>query len=628
MSSTISFCCGSGNIETVLLDEKNKSDIDRLTSMHFLCKPRRPQPHNLSPADVSLFPLLVSQQWNDYQQGNPHSKPKYDTKKPLQVEQPEQPEQPEVSKRSRRPTSLRPSSRKEKPAIPRLSFSANKDIAMAWMQMGRIKPLKTSTRHNPNTRVQAMAASQKIRHSFRSSSDETCVESVPISRSVIRHAGSKPVYQDSTPKNKRTGPSGRYIRPPPPPPQVSHCRRFRVCFGVMSDWKSAVDPKSGRTYYFNAVTKETQWRKPMELASDEERAEMEAKEKKQKDFFASMEANIIRSMAEGTVMTPKVQPMKQEPSVQPLRRPQVVRTISSMDEGILKDLVKRTPSITRTTGVTRVGSTIRSSALEKIQENSKEFDQSSFDYGNASMAFDGDASSANFGVSLEEIEALQELAKISKEMATVSDNTGMEMSSSEGFDMSFADFNISLSDDLNFSADSLNRSETKTSKEAPFGGLLFSPDFDEKKTAPSSASMAEIVFTPDVPVNKEPVVPSFGKAPAAAVIEEEEGLDLRSELKSKPVKFAAPKPAKPNKLTRRNTCGTIYVGTTMSAPDKDATMKVRFLCVISLYRTTRLANSLTRFTPLLDPTMPVHCWCLSRAYHWSRTRGRGARNQL
>jgi hypothetical protein len=34
--------------------------------------------------------------------------------------------------------------------------------------------------------------------------------------------------------------------------------------------------------------------------------------------------------------------------------------------------------------------------------------------------------------------------------------------------------------------------------------------------------------------------------------------------------------ARPN-LVRRNTCGTLYVGTTMSAPDKDATIKVSIL---------------------------------------------------
>ena len=30
----------------------------------------------------------------------------------------------------------------------------------------------------------------------------------------------------------------------------------------MSDWSSAVDPKTGRTYYVNFSTKETRWEKP------------------------------------------------------------------------------------------------------------------------------------------------------------------------------------------------------------------------------------------------------------------------------------------------------------------------------------------------------------------------------
>jgi hypothetical protein len=32
-------------------------------------------------------------------------------------------------------------------------------------------------------------------------------------------------------------------------------------------------------------------------------------------------------------------------------------------------------------------------------------------------------------------------------------------------------------------------------------------------------------------------------------------------------------------IKRRNTCGTMYIGTTMSAPDKDATIRVRIKCV-------------------------------------------------
>ena len=54
-------------------------------------------------------------------------------------------------------------------------------------------------------------------------------------------------------------------------------------------WKTAADPKSGRTYYYHVETRETQWRKPTELATPEEREEAERKEKQQRDFFAASE---------------------------------------------------------------------------------------------------------------------------------------------------------------------------------------------------------------------------------------------------------------------------------------------------------------------------------------------------
>lgn len=34
-----------------------------------------------------------------------------------------------------------------------------------------------------------------------------------------------------------------------------------------TDWREATDPKTGRTYYYNKVTKATQWNKPLELAT-------------------------------------------------------------------------------------------------------------------------------------------------------------------------------------------------------------------------------------------------------------------------------------------------------------------------------------------------------------------------
>jgi hypothetical protein len=67
------------------------------------------------------------------------------------------------------------------------------------------------------------------------------------------------------------------------------------------EWRSAVDPKTGRTYYYDAITRETQWRKPLELATPEERSRIEETQRKQKEFFRSMEANILKALNRGHV---------------------------------------------------------------------------------------------------------------------------------------------------------------------------------------------------------------------------------------------------------------------------------------------------------------------------------------
>jgi hypothetical protein len=66
-----------------------------------------------------------------------------------------------------------------------------------------------------------------------------------------------------------------------------------------SDWKAAVDPKSGRTYYYHGLTRETQWSMPISMASDVERAAMEERERRQREFFALMESNILKSISSG-----------------------------------------------------------------------------------------------------------------------------------------------------------------------------------------------------------------------------------------------------------------------------------------------------------------------------------------
>lgn len=263
-------------------------------------------------------------------------------------------------------------------------------------------------------------------------------------------------------------------------------------------WKSAVDPKSGRTYYYDAITRETQWRKPLELASPSERAAMALKEKKQKDFFAAMEANILNSMAAGVMPgTPRVG-MGEAEEVAPLMRVStkgvpkpvgLVRTISSMDDALLAELTKTNlldPSPT---------STIPGPAEATVMQQrfSLGRDEALNDRRGSESSFD------NIPVSEEQCRQLEQLRIAADEMARASQT---ESGLSEGL-------------------------------------------------ASESGSVSE--STPSA------TPPKLGQ------------------LKSL---------AKPN-LAKRNTCGTMYVGSTMSAPDKDATIK----CICGVYRAHMLQSA-------------------------------------
>eukprot|EP00590_Aulacoseira_subarctica_P003533 CAMPEP_0172434356 /NCGR_PEP_ID=MMETSP1064-20121228/70589_1 /TAXON_ID=202472 /ORGANISM="Aulacoseira subarctica , Strain CCAP 1002/5" /LENGTH=264 /DNA_ID=CAMNT_0013182569 /DNA_START=545 /DNA_END=1336 /DNA_ORIENTATION=- len=68
-----------------------------------------------------------------------------------------------------------------------------------------------------------------------------------------------------------------------------------------SAWHTAVDPDSKRTYYYNLETYETQWEKPMDLASGMEYLQMIEHEQKKREFFAAMELNIRTSLSLGHV---------------------------------------------------------------------------------------------------------------------------------------------------------------------------------------------------------------------------------------------------------------------------------------------------------------------------------------
>jgi len=117
-----------------------------------------------------------------------------------------------------------------------------------------------------------------------------------------------------------------------------------------ADWHSTKDPKTGRIYYYNAKTRATQWDKPIQLMTPEERDEKLRLKEETKKFFRDMELNIKRKAQskEGEDIVPELKPLDRiKTSGFPGRadkllykggmapRTRLVRTISSIDDEIV-----------------------------------------------------------------------------------------------------------------------------------------------------------------------------------------------------------------------------------------------------------------------------------------------------
>ena len=93
-------------------------------------------------------------------------------------------------------------------------------------------------------------------------------------------SSSQPVKQQQQQQQEGT-------QPTPGAQQSSHCHK--------PVWKSAVDPASGQTYYYDVFTRHTQWHKPPEVKEMEKKLRAE---RRQRDiiFFREMERNILESL--------------------------------------------------------------------------------------------------------------------------------------------------------------------------------------------------------------------------------------------------------------------------------------------------------------------------------------------
>ena len=383
-----------------------------------------------------------------------------------------------------------------------------------------------------------------------------------------------------------------------------------------SHWKSATDPRTGRTYYYHEITRETQWRKPIELASSDEKRAMEEKERKQKDFFAAMEANILSSMSQGVVPGTPKNPTRQRSKQPPVTnnrgpRPELVRTISAMDETALKDIIKRQPSFRNVTkkhslnpgemeksdhGSVGEFSSLSNMPLDPLAESTREFENSTVgnmfdnlpsangdsDEDSVEIEIGGitplgmksgksttskgsyggkmnESSISGFGLTWEETNALKKLAELTKEMVDSEHEPTTRSLGTPFVSKGGAKGQKDLPRELDFGEDSeSSRGFDDPSPTPAFKGKGQAPralprelDFDDSDSESESTGLGP---TPDKPKAKQSVV------------------RIAEDAKPKSGKKSDDDDIRP--LTRRNTCGTMYVGTTMSAPDKDATIKV------------------------------------------------------
>lgn len=407
-------------------------------------------------------------------------------------------------------------------------------------------------------------------------------------------------------------------------------------------WRTATDPKTGKTYYYHVETRETQWRKPIELATPEERREVEEKELRQREFFAAMEANILKSMEAGAFAAEEGNgkeesqhhpsttetnsnntlvssdepnhPLSQNSSGgvgrPKMEKPRLVRTISSMDENILKDLVHRVPSHSLLCSRGDLNYDYEADLNDSFKINTADVND---DSPNTIVALNN--------MSISQIPRPARIPRLGSIREDIEENAAVQAARAMVAEQADADDGLETTDGASSTGrisstgsrsiagilNALpNASGTSSSLEASMlssYGLNETMDSSivDAKESEALRQLAEITEKmshvqeddPSSELSMDGLGVESGGVPMSDPPPSHHTLNEDSSSSSAPPSplDSLPPIARPRAaMARRNTCGTLYVGTTMSQPDKDATIKVsQFRKKNMLYASTSFA---------------------------------------
>mmetsp|Transcript_10097 Transcript_10097/g.18426 ORF Transcript_10097/g.18426 Transcript_10097/m.18426 type:complete len:766 (+) Transcript_10097:283-2580(+) len=363
-----------------------------------------------------------------------------------------------------------------------------------------------------------------------------------------------------------------------------------------SAWRTTLCPRSQKPYYWNVHTRESRWKKPLELASEEEKDAIQSKERKQREFFESMERNILKKLEGG----------------------KKADSVGTLDTAV--DTVEDTVVDGSFSPVTADGSEVINGIDQSwMQVNSASNDKTSEDWISGWITPGSDAttpergsshSCGSFGsleglsvldpnngfspgalsTSLTSLTSLGSRSREERDDKVLPLHSKPKMSKLERIKSASSKPVIDKPDlirtisKMEFDLVYQLNPSLKTSARTNLQGTprAMEAKRDEEPHTPTTQT-CDILSSLHLTLGSEgldvsllggmasaafPITPT---SPLTPVSLDDSDLPTRS--------LSSPDIAKPN-LTKRNTCGTIYLGSTLAAPDKDALIK----CVCGVYR--------------------------------------------